>query len=580
MKLELVSRQAAAQRVLETQALVRDAVQVFGIEADPRALALRAVHRDIRVLQKALGTESIVRVDTDADARRGHHFLRLDRNGLLDRLEDLVGDRGGGQRLTRAAKDAPRIRHRRALPRRRTRRTHDFRRSATQINKWSPAGVSEAVVDDLEPIEIEIQDCQPFPGAFRVRDHVVERVVKRASIEQAGERVMGRTVFELRLVVPELRYVAMRAGQQPGAPARIMGHHPAHRMQPAPVSVTSPDPIFDIDHRRLAAEMSDHRGSDGGKIFRMRESLPSFDSCGDLFLGIAEHRPELAREADFAGRHVVLPDGDLGSIERELQPLLTHLQRSLGLPQLASFSRFTRGPSDRRAKPLKTILEHIVGRSGAQGFDFIVGARRIDDQDERGFRPGALRAPSPRPACCRRSVALAIRTSNVAAATASRSPSPSFTRVTIQAKRAAPSTRSIAPAILGSCSSSRIRKAWSASVHICLALPPCLANYFAAEPTNMNFVTRATPLADRPIMRRSTHDRVTSTSPRKPFLVRSVRPEKWTDKGTTMGLARATRVDGAQRNAEVTEGNLGFPLFITGDIGAPDHERLLPRQHY
>ena len=93
VQLEHAVLQRAAQRAFE-RVLLQAPLREVGVEelVGVAPELLRAVHRDVRVLQQLLGVVGVVRVDADADRRRHVDVVLLDLERLRDRVEQLLRD--------------------------------------------------------------------------------------------------------------------------------------------------------------------------------------------------------------------------------------------------------------------------------------------------------------------------------------------------------------------------------------------------------------------------------------------------------------------------------------------------------
>ena len=80
------------------------------------------------------------------------------------------------------------------------------------LHEQAIAGVvAEAVVDDLHPVEVDVEDGELGAGASRARDGVLEPVEEQPAVRELRERVVRRLHHERALHVLELRDVARDA---------------------------------------------------------------------------------------------------------------------------------------------------------------------------------------------------------------------------------------------------------------------------------------------------------------------------------------------------------------------------------
>src|SRR5262245_42733134 len=69
--------------------------------------------------------------------------------------------------------------------------------------------MAERVVDELETVEIEKQDCEfggglPLRCRSSARADLVKRGAEHASVRKAGQRIFGREASDMRLRLPPL----------------------------------------------------------------------------------------------------------------------------------------------------------------------------------------------------------------------------------------------------------------------------------------------------------------------------------------------------------------------------------------
>ena len=83
--------------------------------------------------------------------------------------------------------------------------------------------VPEAVVHELEVIEVEVHHREADAVAPRVREAVHEAVAEEQAVRQAGQRVVVRAVLELLLGLLALRDVAVVEDDRAARSARAAG---------------------------------------------------------------------------------------------------------------------------------------------------------------------------------------------------------------------------------------------------------------------------------------------------------------------------------------------------------------------
>ena len=167
---------------------------------------LRAVHRDVGVLQELLGIVGIVGVDADAD-RRGHvDVVLLDLERLRDGVEQLLRDPAQHRRLLEVLDDhhefvAAEAREQVGLAQRRRQRL------GHALQQLVADPVAERVVDVLEAVEVDEQHADAAAAALRLRDRLRQPLVQQQAVRQAGQRVARRHVLEALLGLDPRRHV-------------------------------------------------------------------------------------------------------------------------------------------------------------------------------------------------------------------------------------------------------------------------------------------------------------------------------------------------------------------------------------
>ena len=156
--LEVVGGDRAAQVVLEAEAVANAGVHVR-VEHFVARLAARlgVIHRGVGVAHHLVRVRVVGRTERDADAGRGEHFAAADRERRAQRLLDPEGDAVGLAVVAESVQEdrelvAAEAGEHVALSQARLEppRHRDQQLVADQV--------TEAVVDDLEAIEIEIED--------------------------------------------------------------------------------------------------------------------------------------------------------------------------------------------------------------------------------------------------------------------------------------------------------------------------------------------------------------------------------------------------------------------------------------
>ena len=225
---ELVVLQPRAQLALHRHPGDR-AFAYAGVEeleaAGAPTSVLRLVHRGVGVAQEDRGRGQRVVGDGDADAAGDVDDLVL----VVERLGKRTTDPAGDDRsvLTGAdpvAEDDELIA---AEPGDRVRTPGRPLQPRGDLEQQRVTGrVPEAVVDDLEPVEVEEEHGEPAGLAFEPDQRLLQPVDEQYPVGQPGQRVLHRLESE-RLLGPLAVGQVAHDGEDPGDPAVVveLGHH-------------------------------------------------------------------------------------------------------------------------------------------------------------------------------------------------------------------------------------------------------------------------------------------------------------------------------------------------------------------
>src|SRR3989442_7818006 len=139
--------------------------------------------------------------------------------------------------------------------------------------------MAEAVVDDLEPIEVEIEDREPSTGTGAALLHVCEPAADPLDEHRAG--VQSREpIDELHAAQALLRDGRVRRiGQRPGKTGRTVtarSRGDAAAQEPAIAAVLVTHAAFVMEVLGLAGKMRLDRFLEGTKILSMNTAGPFF----------------------------------------------------------------------------------------------------------------------------------------------------------------------------------------------------------------------------------------------------------------------------------------------------------------
>ena len=170
------------------------------------AARLGPVHRRVRVAQHVLGAVVAGARQRDADADAGEHLVpaHLDRRGQL--LVNPLGDAGGVRLAVDVLEQHGELVA--AEARERVARAHAALEPPRDADQQLVAGlVSEAVVDRLEAIEVEVEHreqrlAQRAPRAVK---QVLQAVEEQRAVREIRERIVERLALQLLLGLLALR---------------------------------------------------------------------------------------------------------------------------------------------------------------------------------------------------------------------------------------------------------------------------------------------------------------------------------------------------------------------------------------
>ena len=195
MQCELVALRCPPQLCVESQALDHDVIHLLSVELEAVAPELLgAIHRRACVAQQRLRVLPVLRIDADAHAAGGMKFVSIELERLGHGRQQPLND-GAGIVLVPLGQDdhelIPAVAGHDIGPRR---ACLDASRDALEHHV---AGVvAEAVVDDLEVIEVDEQDQQALIAHQFLREPQLEQI----SVTQPRQHVMVGQVVELLLL--------------------------------------------------------------------------------------------------------------------------------------------------------------------------------------------------------------------------------------------------------------------------------------------------------------------------------------------------------------------------------------------
>ena len=366
--LELPARDRADQVRFQRQRLVRRSVQLRPegrVAALPGALGV--VHRGVGLAKetRAAGTGPSER---DADTRPRKDLRALDDDRLVETLEQPARNDLGLRGVDPFEKDGELVA---PEPCNRVRVPHGLPQAAGDTDEeLVPGGVSQAVVDGLEVVDVDEQDGHPQERPPRPLERVRDAVEEQRAVRERRERVVEGLMRELLLELASLRHVMARDDEP--AHAGIGEEVADNGLEPAPRTVS---PARAELERAVAgrARRSVERGLD-------RRTLLGVEKLGELGADqLLRLEPEhgLHRRGQVGELTLVVEDGDqVGRVlDERPEARLTPPRRTL-FDQLDALDRVR----DLRGEPFEA--PDVVG-SEAPGRDCdLADANAVDDDGE------------------------------------------------------------------------------------------------------------------------------------------------------------------------------------------------------
>ncbi len=370
---QLVALQRTAQLALQHQPLDRGRVHLRRIEGEAvAAVLLRVVHRRVGVADQVDHVLRVLRTERDTDARGQEHFLLIDvvrladlgkhharevrRFGLLVLLFGEALDEQA-ELVAREPADDGFLRQ-------------DVREPFAQYFQRAIArGMSEGVVDLLEPIHVEIQQHDAAVVATRARDRLLQHVLELHPVRHFGQRVVARQVADAALGALAVRDVAH--DEDRALELRIFGcdrcARQRHRNRLA--AARRDHGLPRVERRRFHRECcalvlrQQHRERPAGEIFLAVAEQPHgrvVDALDDAVRRRDEHGVVHAVEH---ARQVVLRDRRLlqllpHAIERHFQVGDLVVARDLVRPRVVAFADALGRADQLDDRPLETLREH------------------------------------------------------------------------------------------------------------------------------------------------------------------------------------------------------------------------------
>lgn len=198
VRFELVVVQRLAQFALQRQHVDRLALQ-RRVEQHVAAATQRlgAVQRGVGIAHQFVGQTVALVANRDADARRWRNHLAGHVHRLPELFQHALGDHRGGaghvyvleqdrELVARQARDDIGVAH------------AGLQAGGDRLEHFVAGEVAKAVVDDLESVDVEVQQCAAVAGLVpEPGQRAVEALAQVVAVGQAGQGVVHHLVLEL-----------------------------------------------------------------------------------------------------------------------------------------------------------------------------------------------------------------------------------------------------------------------------------------------------------------------------------------------------------------------------------------------
>ena len=172
---------------------IRPVVGRVDAVAGPRAL--RHVHGDVGMPGKCGGVIAMLRVDRDPDAGSDFDGVLSELKRCFDRLKDFSGDENRAWRICGPSRQDDKLVSTEATHR--VRFAEDSSQTSSNFLEYAIAMlVTERVVDLLEAIQVEDEECLRLSLALCAKQRLLEPVHEECAIWKSGETVVERLVFK------------------------------------------------------------------------------------------------------------------------------------------------------------------------------------------------------------------------------------------------------------------------------------------------------------------------------------------------------------------------------------------------
>ena len=161
-----------------------------------------------------------------------------------------------------------------------------------------PDRVAEAVVDELEAVDVEEQHPAAIAGiALGAAQRELQVVEEERSVRESGERVVQGVVAQPllgRLAGGDVRHRARKSRRS----ALGVAHRDPAAQHPAEAAVGVADAVLALEVRGLAPEVSVERGTQMPEVVGAHPVEPFLGRGSDLFVAVSEYRLPPGPEVD------------------------------------------------------------------------------------------------------------------------------------------------------------------------------------------------------------------------------------------------------------------------------------------
>ena len=241
--------------------------------------------------------------------------------------------------------------------------------------------VAEAVVDELEAVEIEIKYREPqLIVAFETAQRLLQAVDEQHPVGQPGQCVVQRTVDQLVFRFLALGDAADRAGHTHFL-ARGVGKDHTTRVDPDVVATLVAQPMLVFEMLALGGRLGRNDAPQLGDVFRMHAFEPVLQAIDRDCLRQTEQLVPARRKVGAVAGRLPIPDAVVGTRDRQCVALLDLDQRLLRTLPLHRIEDRTMQQSG-----IDLPLDQVVLRTGphrACSGAFFVAVGEDDDRHTR-----------------------------------------------------------------------------------------------------------------------------------------------------------------------------------------------------